>query len=510
MRFKEYIQGQKELFPYSFDDLIPQNDPVRIVDSIVERLDLRKLYNRYSNKSVGCSSYHPKMLIKIIIYSYLRNTYSSRRIEDLTSNDIRFMWLSGMQRPDHNTINSFRSGKLKGTLKEVFGQIVHFLVEEKLVTLEKAYTDGTKIEANANRYTFIWGKSIQTRITKIAEQLNELWDYAENVTKQELADKTPITYQDITSDKIEDLVDKIDQALDGIEIDKKVKDKIKRIKKAWPEQIKRYEEQGQAMGERNSMSKTDADATFMRMKEDHMGNGQLKPAYNVQISTEDGIVTNYSMHQTTADTTTYQEHMQGFKELHGHYPKESICDAGYGSEENYLFAKENQITPYIKYNYFHKEQTKRWKNDPFRSNNLHYNPQKDCCYCPMGQQMDKIGEHTTKTKTGFLQKVSFYQAKRCTGCPIRCVCHNAAQERVIQINHRLRKLKLWAKELLTSEEGLKHRSQRPADVEQTFGNLKANKGFKRFLLRGIEKVEIEFGLLAIAHNLSKLALNMAK
>ena len=128
------------------------------------------------------------------------------------------------------------------------------------------------------------------------------------------------------------------------------------------------------------MSKTDPDATFMRMKEDHMGNGQLKPAFNTQISTEDGFVTNYSIHQTTTDTTTNQEHMDAFKELHGHYPKESIADAGYGSEENYLFAKENDITPFIKYNYFHKEQKKSWKNDPFKSSNFHYNKDKDCSY----------------------------------------------------------------------------------------------------------------------------------
>lgn len=476
MRFKEYVQNKQELFPYTFDDFIPANDPVRIVDSIVENLDLRKIINRYKN--LGCSSYHPKMMIKIIIYAYLRNTYSSRRIEDLTANDIRFLWLSGMQRPDHNTINRFRSGKLNGTLKEIFGQTVQFLVDKEMVGLEKAYTDGTKIEANANRYTFVWGKAIQTRIGKMAEQLNELWNYAEQVTKEELLDKTPISYQDISSDQIEDLVGKIDQALQGVKIEPKVKNKIRYIKKNWPKKVKEYEEKQEELDGRNSMSKTDPDATFMRMKEDHMGNGQLKPAFNTQISTEEGFVTNYTVHQTTADTTTFEAHMNSFKELHGHYPQESIADAGYGSEENYLFAKKNKITPFIKYNYFHKEQTKKWRDDPFKSSNFHYNKEKDCCYCPMGQKMNKIGEKTSRTKTGFIQTASLYQAKRCTHCPLRCLCHQSQGERIIQINHRLNDLKRWAKELLMSPEGLKHRSQRPADVEQTFGNIKSNKGFK--------------------------------
>jgi transposase len=507
MSFKSYDQQQLMLLPPSFDELIPQKDPVRVVNEIVERLDLSSVYAQY--KKLGCASYHPKMMIKIIIYAYLRNIYSSRKIEDITANDIRFIWLSGMQRPDHNTINTFRSSKLKTTLKEVFAQIVHFMVEEKMVSLENAYTDGTKIEANANRYTFVWGRSIQTRIGKIADQINSLWEYAESVTKEELSDRTPVTHQDITSEKITGLVEKIDQALSGVEIDKKVKDKIKRIKKSWPEQVKRYEEQGAQMGERSSMSKTDPDATFMPMKEDHMGNGQLKPAYNIQISTENGIITNYTGHQTTTDTTTYQQHMQEYHRLHGTYPTNSICDAGYGSEENYLFAQQNEITPYIKYNYFHKEQTKNWKNNPFLSSNFYYNAQKDCCYCPMGQEMVKIGQKRESTRTGFLQIASLYKAKRCTNCPLRGSCHQSKGERIIQINHRLKKLKKWAKELLMSEQGLHHRSQRPADVEQTFGNLKANKLFKRFLLRGLKKVEVEFGLLSIAHNISKLAIKQA-
>ena len=170
----------------------------------------------------------------------------------------------------------------------------------------------------------------------------------------------------------------------------------------------------------------------------------------------------------------------------------------------------SQLSLQVQYNYFHKEQTKKWRNDPFKSSNFHLGKEKDCCYCPMGQQMDKIGEKTIKTKTGFVQTASLYRAKRCTHCPLRGLCHDSEGECIIQVNHRLNDLKRWAKQLLMSEEGLKHRSQRPADVEQTFANLKANKGFKRFLLRGMKKVEIEFGLLCISHNLAKYAVSLAK
>ncbi len=508
MKFKEYTQAQGTLFPHNFDDFIPQNDPVRVINRVVEQIDLSSVIATY--KDNGCSAYHPKLLIKIITYAYLRNIYSSRKIEDLTSNDIRFMWLAAMQRPDHRTINNFRSSRLKGTLREIFSQVVKLFVEENMVTLKKCYTDGTKIEANANRYTFIWGKSIHTRTIKIAEQLNELWAYAESVCKEELSDRAPIVHTDITSDKIEELINEIDSKLADQEIDPKVKSKIKRMKKAWPEQLKKNEANADKIGERGSMSKTDESATFMRMKEDHMGNGQLKPAYNVQISSEEGIITNYTMHQTPGDTTTYIEHTETHKEMYGEYPEESIADAGYGSEENYEYAESKGITPYIKYNYFHKEQKKSWKNDPFKSCNFYYDKEQDCYYCPMGQPMRKIYVSHPKTKTGYTQEVTHYRAVRCDGCPLRCSCHKSKNDRVIQVNHRLNELKAKARDLLLSERGLEQRSQRPADVEQTFGNLKWNKKFKRFLLRGIEKVEIEFGLLALAHNISKLATQTAK
>lgn len=445
------------------------------------------------------------MMLKVLVYAYLRNIYSSRRIEDFGKNDIRFMWLTGMNCPDHNTINRFRSGRLKDSLRAVFTQIVEFMVQEKLVSLETVYTDGTKIESASNRYTFVWGKSIQTRIGKIADQINELWDYAESVTKQELRDTAPMTYQDVSAEKVVEAVERIEQALDGVHADKKVTRKLRRVKKAWSEALHKYKEQGKILDGRNSFSKTDNDATFMRMKEDHMLNGQLKPAYNVQISTNQQFITNYTIHQTTADTCTYQKHIEEFRSMYGVYPKTAVADAGYGSEENYMFTREKGIKTFIKYNYFHKEQSSSWRKDPFRSSNFYYNQKKDCFYCPMGQAMTHIYDRQQKTVTGFVQTISVYKAQRCEGCPLRGSCHRGKGDRVIEMNHNLRKLRGDEREKLLSLEGLKQRSQRPQDVEATFGNLKSNKGFKRFHLRGLKKVETEFGLLAIAHNMAKIA-----
>ena len=507
MSFKGYNQHQMQLLPPSLEELIPTGDPVRVVSAVVDLLNLKQVERSYHK--TGCSAYHPRMMIKIIIYAYLRNTYSSRRIEDFVANDVRFMWLAGMQRPDHNTINIFRSSKLNGTLKEIFAQIVRMMVDEGLVSLERVYTDGTKIESAAGRYTFVWGKSVKKKEEKISAQINELWDYARQVTGDEMRDHTPITSHEVTADKIESLVGDIQAALEGKSADKKVTMKLTRVKREWKRQLEQAESDAVQIGDRGSFSRTDPDATFMRMKEDHMGNGQLKPAYNTQISVENGIVTNYTLHQTPSDTTTYPEHLEEHKRLYGAYPKESIADAGYGSEENYQFAEDRGITPFVKYNYFHKEQKASRRDNPFVSENLHYDPDKECFYCPMGQRMERIGEQRRKTSTGYVQNITLYRAARCAGCTLQGACHKAAGDRVIEVNHNLKRHKALVHDLLTSPEGLLHRSHRPAEVEQAFANLKSNKAFRRFLCRGLEKVSAEFGWLAIAHNISKMAMQRA-
>lgn len=501
--FKSYEQCQQMLLPPSFDELIETKHPVRIVNRIIESIDLATLYEQYEGG--GASSYSPRMMLKVIIYGYLSNIYSSRKIESAVKENIHYMWLSGMQRPDHNSINRFRSDKLNAVIKDLFSKIVIMLNEEGLLSIKDVYTDGTKIEANANKYTFVWGKAIKTRTEKIASQIEDLWRYAEEVTKEELMDTSPTSYKEISSEKIKETIDKINESLKGHKIHPKIKQKLKRVKEAWPEQLERYKEQEEILQGRNSYSKTDKDATFMRMKDDHMGNGQLKAGYNWQISTNEQFIVNYTVHQSAGDTVTLIEHLQEHERLYGTMPEELTADAGYGSEENYKYADDNGIEAFIKYNYFHKEETKRWKQDISKSQNLYYNPDQDCYYCPMGQQMSCIGEFSSFSKTGFKQTTKKYQAKDCHGCPLRGACHKAKDNRIIEVNHNANNFKSRVKALLTSPKGLEKRSKRSIEPEPVFGNIKHNKGFKRLMLRGLEKVQIELGLISIAHNLAKMA-----
>lgn len=499
--FKPYATNQIMLLPPTLEELIDHNHPVRVVNQIIEKIDLEPLLKKF--KGGGTSSYHPKMLLKVLVFSYLNNTYSSRRMEALVKESIPFMWLAGMNKPDHNTINRFRSDKLKDVLKQVFKQIVLLLAEAGLVDLKELYLDGTKIEANANRFTFVWGNSIKTNKERIRKQLNELWEYAQSLAAEELQDTTPVEFTEINPQKVSQTIEKIDAALKDKPVDKKVKQKLRYAKNRWPQSLEKYQQQEQTLNNRKSYSKTDTDATFMRMKDDYMQNGQLKPGYNWQISTNNQIITNYTIHPNPTDTTTLVQHIEQHKELYGQSPEVLTADAGYGSQENYQYLENNKIEAYVKYNYFHKEQRQKQDN-PFNSENFYYNPEKDCYYCPMGQQMLLVGQRKRITDNGFVQHYKIYQAQNCSGCPLRGLCHKAKENRQIQANHQLKQLKAKARERLLSDKGIYHRKKRPADVEAVFGIIKGNHGFKRFLLKGKPKVEIEAGLIAIAHNLRKM------
>lgn len=506
--FKMYSQAQPMLLPQDIEDLVPKNHPVRIVSQILDKIDKKPLVKHYVGG--GSSSYSPVMLLKVIVYAYMTNIYSSRKIEEAVRQNVLFMWLAGMATPDHNTINSFRGKKLQGPLKEIFGQAVKLLAAEGLLSVNDVYTDGTKIESAAGRYTFVWGNGIKANREKIAKQLEEVWDYAQGVADKEAQAPAPVDFGELDSAKLKEVAASIDEALKDKKVSKPIKQALDKAKKKWPEALDRYAEQEAVMGDgRSSYSKTDTDATFMRMKEDHLGNGQLKPAYNVQISTNEQSVVNYSVHSGAGDTTTLIDHVEGHKALYGQPPAAQTADAGYGSEENYAYLEKEGVTAYVKYNNFDNEQGtgKKGKNwgarHPFTADRLFYNKAGDFYVCPMGQRMERAGTSQKATSTGYVQDITSYRAKNCSNCPLRGVCHKGAGEREIDVNHNLNRLRAAARENLCSDVGTEHRKRRGHEVESVFGNIKGNHGYRRFLLRGKGKVGVEVGLLSMAQNFRK-------
>ena len=499
--FKSLPLLSPEFFPENIFDRIAENHPVRLVSAVVDALDINTLLKIY--KGGGCSAYHPRMMIKVLFYAYLSNTYSCRKIAKALTENIHFMYISGNSTPDFRTINDFRGKILKEHIKNLFAEIVKMLVEMGYISLDVQYIDGTKIEAKSNKYTFVWRGSVEKYKDKLEAKISTiLLDIESNIqsdnqeiNKEELPKK-------ISSEELKEKLSELNKKLKTPT--KKQAKELQKLQEEHLPKLEKYETDLHILGDRNSYSKTDQDATFMRMKDDHMQNGQLKPAYNPQISTENQFITHVSIHQKPNDTTTLETHLKGFENAHHKQSKEIVADAGYGSEENYEMLEGKGITAYVKYNYFHKEQKKKTKNNPFLTQNLFYNQEQDFYVCPMGQRMENIGTGKRVSSNGYESQVTYYQAKNCEGCPLRGFCHQSKTNRKIEINYRLNELKNQAKELLMSEKGLKHRSKRPVEVEAVFGQLKSNNKFNRFTFKGLEKVEMEFLLMAIGHNFRKM------
>lgn len=499
--FKESLGNQTSLFPENILDRIAIKHPVRLVNEVVDNLDITTIIENY--KGGGASSFHPRMMIKVLFYSYLCNVYSCRKIEKALHENINFIWISGGSMPDYRTINYFRGKRLQGQIKTLFAEVVRLLQELNYVSLDVQYIDGTKIESASNRYTFVWRGSVEKNKAKLEQKIqsilqeidNQIKEDSKTINKEELP-------QTIDSKTLKEKLSVLNSRLK--EPGKSTQKQLAKLQEEHLPRLEKYENQLEILGERNSYSKTDTDATFMRMKEDHMKNGQLKPAYNPQISTENQFVTHFSIHQTPGDTTTLESHLEGFESQYNKQSSVVVADAGYGSEENYEYMEESNIEAFVKYNYFHKEQKRSFKNNIFLSQNLYYNKEEDYFVCPMGQHLVKIKEGKRISENGYISHVSYYQAIRCQGCPLRGQCHKAKENRMIEVNHRLQELKRKARERLLSETGLYHRSKRPIEPEAVFGQMKSNNKFNRFTLRGLPKVEIEFGLMVLAHNLRKL------
>lgn len=500
--FKNQTGNCPELFPVNIFDKIPDNHPVRLVDTVVNSLDISDIIKKY--KGGGTSAYHPRMMIKVLFYSYLSNVYSCRKIAKALQENIHFMFISGNSTPDFRTINDFRGKILKDSIKTLFAEVVKMLVEMGYVSLDVQYIDGTKIEAKSNKYTFVWRKSVEKYKEKLEVKINSVLSDIEGSI---LSDNQEVNQEElpkkIDSEELRARLSAINKKLK--EPSKKVAKELQKLQEEHLPKLEKYEKDLDILGDRNSYSKTDHDATFMRMKEDHMKNGQLKPAYNPQISTENQFITHATVHQTPGDTTTLKSHLDSFEKAYNKQSKEVVADAGYGSEENYEMLEKKGVEAYVKYNYFHMEQKKKTKNNPFLPQNLFYNAEQDFYVCPMGQRMENVGQGKRISDNGYISQVTYYQVKNCQGCPLRGQCHKAKGNRIIEVNHRLNYLKQQAKEKLINEKGLEHRSKRPIEAEAVFGQLKSNNKFNRFTLTGLEKVELEFLLMAIGHNLRKMA-----
>jgi transposase len=292
--FKHYEQNQAMLLPPSVEELIPETHIVRVVNGMIGSIDKRILEKQY--KGGGTSAYDPEMLLKVIVYAYTQRVFSSRRIAKEIRENINYMWLSGMNRPDHRTINRFRGKVMKTVINEVFYGVIEQLMEQGYVNLENYFVDGTKIEANANRYTFVWRKSTEKNKAKLQEKVKQLLDEIDEIEAAEEEEYGDADLEEVGEgkeidvEKLKEAARKINERLRQQPEDKELKTAKKKLESDFIPRLEKYEWHEKVFKGRNSFCKTDTDATFTRMKEDHMLNGQLKPGYNIQMGTENQFI----------------------------------------------------------------------------------------------------------------------------------------------------------------------------------------------------------------------------
>ena len=469
--FKQDKSNQLLLLPPEIGSLIPDKHIVRVVDEVINQIKLAPLFDTY--KGGGTSSYSPRIMLKVLTYAYTQGIYTTRRIEKALRENVNFMWISGMSTPDHGTIHNFRAKRMKEAVENIFSSVIDVLIQRGYVKAENLFVDGTKIEANANRYSYVWKKNVERYENMTKEKVKKLLSHIEQLQKEEDAEYGSHNLEElegnITSEQVDKLVEEINQKLSKGTKSKKVAADVAKLKKDYIPKLKKYEQHKDMLDGRNSCSKTDKDATFFRMKEDHLGMGQLKPGYNVQIATEDQFILGYGIYQKAADTSVFIPFIDKVKTQLKMVPRNIIADAGYGSEENYGYVKGNKIGNYIKYNNFDYEKTNEYKKKIFLSDHFEYNKKQDQYICPSGQILDFNGTKSTKSESGYISKKRTYKSRCCDQCSYKNSCCKGKNSRTIEISLKLIKFKVRVRRNLESETGKILRSQRGVDVESVFG-----------------------------------------
>ena len=500
--------------PMSLEPMIPEGDLVRIVNDTIDRLSERFWDPQPS--SAGRPAYPPQTMTKIVIYAYAREWYSARVIEQALRENLRMVWLAGGRTPNFRTINRFRSQQMQERITPLFHHVVQELLEEQLITGDHYFLDGTKIEADANRYTFVWRKSTVRYEQRLQERLAELWqevvpflslpDGQERIdadTLRTVAIQMAGRQQEAEQRKTE--AASSNERREAQATLRWWRKRHRQIERNYLPRLVKYERYLATFDGRNSFSKTDPDATFMRMKDDHMGNGQLKPGYNIQMGTENQYIVGYTVHPNPTDTRCLPPHLTMLHERPLPFPGQIIADAGYGSEPNYLTLIEEAIPFLIPYPRMRQEQTRAFQRAIHPVQNWTYDEKDDLYWCPNHRKVRFQAYERRTDRYGYQRDLKRYESEDCSECPLKPQCTTAEGNRQVRINPVYEEGKAIARRALTSDEGASTYARRKIEAESVFGHLKANRRFRRFALRGTAKVTTEFGLLAVAHNLRKKA-----
>ena len=512
--YTAYEKAYQLRIPFETDILIPQNDRVRLLSQLVEEMNLTGLYDTYSR--TGKIRVSPRIMTKILLYAYMEGIYSSRGIESACRRDINFWYLlEGQDIPDYSTIARFRTLHFGPCAEDLFIQMAVFLKESGEVDGKSLFLDGTKIEANANRYTFVWKKAVNKYQARLFEKIAVL--QCACLQRYGFADK----YEGkVSRDSLVDLISELASVAEeeGLEFTRGKGTRKSQLQRdlesgeKYLAKLDRYDEALRICGERNSYSKTDPDATFLHLKEDHMRNGQLKPGYNLQIGTNSGYAVWAKLFPYSTDTKTLIPFLKELEKKIGFRYDTVVADAGYESEENYTYLEKHGIRSMIKPADYEISKTKTFKQDISRKENMSYDKDHDQYICEAGNRLKKVSERSRKSKAGYLTRLSVYECEDCKGCPFksRCIKGNHSdipmeeRRKRMEISRVFERQRRESLENITTDEGCMLRMNRSIQAEGTFAELKEDRKFKRYLCRGKPNVLTETFLILLAQNVCRL------
>ena len=505
-----YCNSKQGYLPLFLSDYLDLLDPVLTFDRLMGRIDLNKYLTDIPEYTTGRLRYNPVNMLKTVLFGFMTSGYCSlRELEDNCKVNIRFMYLMDHQTPSYRTFGYFINEILQDKIENIFNDINHAIFNDEHVDLQHLYIDGSKFEANANKYTWVWKKATEKfryklyeKITVEIEEINAeiAWSGVQITTNPEYV-------PDYLNEIVEQLV-----LLWELDTSTFVYGSGKRKSKeqrhyehltTFCQKLQEYIQKIEICGpNRNSYSKTDNSATFMRIKTDYMGNDQLLPAYNVQIGVADEYIAVVDVNHYRSDMDCFVPLMEHFKQTYGFYPKYPVADAGYGSYNNYIFCEQNGIEKYMKFPMFKKEtKDQKYHEDPFRAVNFRIDEQ-GVMRCPNDKAFHFLYRKNVRGNQ-YGRKEELYECEDCSGCPYAEKCKKTDKNRTVRINQELTSMHQEVIENLESIHGALLRMNRSIQAEGTFGIMKNDRWYKRIVRRGIHSVKLEVLLVAIGHNLHK-------
>ena len=506
---------QQLTLPISENILIDEHEPVYVANAQLEELDYRKLYQAYSPRGRK-SAAEPRIMLKLLVYGYMCGIYSTRKLELACRKNIDFIWLlQGEKVPDYSSFSRFRSGKAKEAVEDLFYQFVKRLAELEETEYEEVFIDGTKIESAANRYTFVWRKAVTKHQARFLQKTALL--VGDIIQRQELK---PLWKKQVKKKHVKKILKKLrakanEESLEFVSGRGHIKTQLQRDIEALEaalEKLKEYEKKLHICADRGSYAKTDPDATFMHMKDDHMRNGQLKPAYNLQHAVNSGFIVAAGIFPNPTDVMTLKPFLNQMEDDLSFAFERIVCDAGYESEENLSFLRAKGIEAYIKPANYEQIGTKKFAKEIGRKENMRYDKEQDCYLCHNGKEIKRSGSRRVKTASGYIREETQYACSECGGCPYKEKCMSGKnwkkplEERYkkLTVSRLFEELREEEYRRIHSEEGKKLRMNRSIQAEGGFADIKGDSGFTRFLCKGNENVFAEYILYAMAHNLGWL------